>query len=177
MGDIFMAADESKIYHYFEQVKNKSIKLITASTFIELSYRQTKRLWKQYKTLGSKGLISKKRGMPSNRKISDKHRKNVAEIIASKYSDFKPGFATEMLEERHNIILSSETVRQIMIEHNLWFPRKGKGPIHQRRERRSCRGELLQTDASDHFWFENRGPRCHLYIIVDDATSEITDGY
>lgn len=172
-----MATDESKIHHYFEQVKNKSITLITASEFIRLSYRQTKRLWKEYKILGAKGLISKKRGKPSNRKLPKELRSKVAKIIAAKYSDFKPGFATEMLEERHNIILSSETVRLIMIEHNLWFPRKGRGPVHQRRKRRFCRGELLQTDASKHLWFEDRGPMCHFYIIIDDATSEITDGH
>jgi hypothetical protein len=64
-----------------------------------------------------------------------------------------------------------------MIEYKIWFPRRGKGPVHPRRERRACVGELLQTDASYHLWFENRGPKCHLYIIVDDATSDITDGY
>jgi len=64
-----------------------------------------------------------------------------------------------------------------MIEYKIWFPQKGKGTVHPRRERRACVGELLQTDASYHLWFEDRGPKCHLYIIVDDATSEITDGY
>jgi hypothetical protein len=177
MGDVFMSINESKIHHYFEQVKKKHLTLVNAAGFLQLSYRQTKRLWKQYKTLGIKGLASKKRGAPSNRKISGERRSEIAEIIVRKYSDFKPGFATEMLKERHNIVLSSETVRQIMIEYNIWFPRKKKGTVHQRRERRLCIGELVLTDASDHLWFENRGPRCHLYIIIDDATSEIIDGY
>jgi hypothetical protein len=177
MGDIFMSINESKIHHYFEQVRNKYIKLITASEFLQLSYRQTKRLWKEYKISGAKGLVSKKRGSPSNRRISDEKRGEIAEIIASKYRDFKPQFATEMLQERHNIVFSSETIRKIMIEYKIWFPRKRKCKVHQRRLRRLCVGELVLTDASDHLWFEDRGPRCHLYIIIDDATSEITNGY
>jgi hypothetical protein len=177
VGDILINANVNKIQHYFDQVKIKSITLCLAAEFIGLGYRQTKRLWKKYKKLGINGLISKKKGKPSNRKIPEKRRNDIAAIIAKNYSDFKPGFASEMLKERHNINLSSETVRQIMIEHLIWFPRKGKKAVHQRRERRLCRGELLQTDASDHAWFENRGPKCHLYIIIDDATSEITDGY
>jgi len=32
-------------------------------------------------------------------------------------------------------------------------------------------------DASDHKWFEDRGPRCHLHLLVDDATSKIYGGY
>jgi hypothetical protein len=177
MGGILMSIDESKIHHYFEQVKNKSITLVMAAGFIRLSYRQVKRLWKQYKKFGLEGLISKKRGKPSSRRIPEQHRCEIAGIISSKYPDFKPGFATEKLEELHGIILSPETIRQIMIEHHIWFPRTGKGQVHPRRERRACIGELLQTDASHHLWFEDRGPKCHLYIIVDDATSEITDGY
>ena len=148
-----------------------------AAGFIKLSYRQVKRLWKEYKSLGEKGLISKKRGKSSSRRIPKECRDEIAGIIASNYPDFKPGFATEKLEELHGIVLSHETIRQIMIEHQIWFPRKGKGPVHPRRERRACIGELLQTDASYHLWFEDRGPKCHLYIIIDDSTSEITDGY
>lgn len=177
MGGIFMSADESKIHHYFEQVKNKSITLAAAARFMQLGYRQAKRRWKEYKLLGFEGIISKKRGKPSSRRISDERRDEIARIISDKYFDFKPGLATEKLEELHGIVLSSETIRQIMIEYKIWFPRKGKGPVHPRRERRLCIGELLQTDASYHLWFENRGPKCHLYIIIDDATSEITDGY
>lgn len=148
-----------------------------AAEFIQRSYRQVKRLWKEYKTLGNKGLISKKRGKPSSRRIPEKRRAEIAEIIASKYWDFKPGLATEKLEEIDEIVLSSETIRQIMIEYRIWLPRKGKGSVHQRRERRECIGALLQTDASQHLWFEDRGPKCHFYIIIDDATSEVTDGY
>jgi hypothetical protein len=177
MGDIFMSIDESKIHHYFEQVKNKSITLVMAAEFIRLGYRQIKRLWKEYNKFGINGVISKKRGKPSSRRIPEQRRSEIAGIISSKYPDFKPGFATEKLEELDGIALSSETIRQIMIEYKIWFPRKGKGPVHPRRERRSCVGALLQTDASNHLWFEDRGPKCHLYIIIDDATSEITDGY
>ena len=31
-------------------------------------------------------------------------------------------------------------------------------------------------DASDHDWFEGRGPRCHLHLLIDDATSKILGG-
>jgi|ERR1700722_430363 len=177
MGGILMSTNESKIHHYFEQVKEESISLRTAAEFIHLSYRQVKRLWKEYKRLGVEGLISKKRGKPSSRRISEGRREEIAKIISEKYPDFKPGLASEKLEELDGIILSSETIRQIMIEHKIWFPRKGRKAIHPRRERRAYVGELLQTDASYHLWFEERGPKCHLYIIIDDATSEITDGY
>jgi hypothetical protein len=40
---------------------------------------------------------------------------------------------------------------------------------YQPRERRACRGELIQIDGSDHPWFEERGPRCTLLVYIDDG--------
>jgi len=177
MGGIFMSLQESNMHHYFEQVKKKLITLLAASRFIGISYRHAKRRWKEYKKTGATCLISKKRGQASSRRISDERRSEIAGIISHNYADFKPKFANEKLAERHGIFLSSEIIRQIMIEHKIWFPCKKSCNVHQSRPRRLCRGELLLTDASDHLWFEDRGPKCHLYIIVDDATSEITTGH
>jgi hypothetical protein len=177
MGKIFMDERESNIYHYFQQVENKRLTLIKASKLIGLGYRQTKRLWKAYKTQGIHGIISKKRGAKSNRSFSLSFKQEILMIIASKYTSCKPGFVTEKLEANEGIRVSDETVRQLMIEQHLWIPHRSKKQIHQRRDRKECLGELAQTDASDHLWFEKRGPRCHLHLIVDDATGKIMGGH
>jgi hypothetical protein len=43
------------------------------------------------------------------------------------------------------------------------------------RERRACFGELVQIDGSDHDWFEGRGPRCSLLVLMDDATGQLME--
>ena len=45
------------------------------------------------------------------------------------------------------------------------------------KEKTRVRSELLQADASDHDWFEERGPRCHLHLFIDDATSKLEGGH
>ncbi len=56
----------------------------------------------------------------------------------------------------------------------LWTPRRQRIPkIHQPRNRRSCLGELIQIDGSDHAWFEDRAPACTLLVFIDDATSRL----
>lgn len=172
-----MSLDESNIHHYFEQVKKRLITLIQASEYLNISYRHAKRLWNGYKKAGVLGIISKKRGQPSNRKIPNERRAEIAGIISVNYHDFKPKFAAEKLYERHGITISKETTRQIMTEYEIWFPSKKRYNPHQTRPRRRCRGELILTDASDHLWFEERGPQCHLYITIDDSSSEIISGH
>jgi len=159
------------------KVKEKQILLKTASKLMCLSYPQTKRLWARYKEKGPKGLISKKRGRISNRAISQEERKRIVKIISHHYESCSPLFISEKLAQYHSIKYSSEFIRQLMIEYKLWFPKKRKANIYQRRTRREMEGDLIQVDASDHDWFEGRASRCHLHLLVDDATSKIVGGY
>ena len=76
--------------------------------------------------------------------------------------------------ERHQIVLTKETVRRIQIAAGLWIPRKLRPPkIQQPRTRRACVGELIQIDGCEHHWFEDRAPMCTALVFVDDATSRL----
>ena len=44
---------------------------------------------------------------------------------------------------------------------------------HGWRPRRSCRGELVQWDTSEHDWLEGRGEKLYLIAMIDDATGEL----
>jgi transposase len=159
------------------KVKATQITLKQAAREMNISYPQSKRLWSRYKKEGPKGLISRKRGVKSNHAVPKEERKKIVRIISEHYQDCKPLFISEKLEQHHGIKYSSEFIRQVMIEYHLWFPKANKAKRHPRRIRRASEGELLQGDASDHDWFEGRGPRCHLHLFVDDATSKIAGGW
>lgn len=146
-----------------------------ASETLKLSLRQTKRLTKRYKYQGAEGLIHLNRGKPSNRRMSDKIKNAVREIIVrEEFNGFGPTLLQETLEEEYGIKLSREWLRIKMIEEGRWQPKKvKKNKAHPRRKRRSRRGELIQLDGSYEYWFEDRGFRCCLLVMIDDATSEI----
>jgi len=174
MGEIFMSSKEVDRYTIMEEVSKGKLKLVQAAPLINLSYRQTKRLWKRYCESGKKGLISLKRGKLSNNRTAKEIEDRVVALIKERYIDFGPTFTSEKLEEEHFIVLSKEKIRQLKIGVGLHTPKKAKSVrIHQRRIRRSCEGELIQIDGSPHAWLEDRGPKCTLLLAVDDATSKI----
>jgi len=141
---------------------------------LEVSVRQVKRLKRSYVEAGIDGLISKKRGQASNRRIAPDVLARAVELIGTRYSDFGPTLAAEKLREQHGVPLSVETVRKLMVAHGYWKPRRAsKAQVHQMRDRRGQRGELIQIDGSPHDWFEGRSPRCCLLVFIDDATSEL----
>ena len=111
---------------------------------------------------------------PGNHQILQVVKYKVIRTIDECYKDFGPTLAREKLEERHNLVLSTETVRQLMILNRLWVAKpKKRHPLHMRRPRRAAFGELIQMDASFHNWFEERGPKCALLVLIDDATSRV----
>lgn len=145
-----------------------------AAVRLGISARQVKRLKRRMLDEGVGGLLSKKRGQPSNRRIAADVLAQAVALIGQHYGDFGPTLACEKLEERHGIRLSVETVRQAMLKAGIWRARRGAGArVHAMRTRRPRRGELIQIDGSPHDWFEGRAPRCCLLVFIDDATGEL----
>ena len=93
------------------------------------------------------------------------------ELVRSRYADFGPTLATEVLLEKDGVKVSRETLRKWMVEDGLWLSRKQRRVFHQPRLRRESYGELIQIDGSEHRWFEDRGAPCSLLVFIDDATS------
>lgn len=176
MEIIKMTKQELKKGEIMEKILEGTLDKQKASNILNLSLRQIHRLYKRYIEEGVTGLAHKNRGKSSNRKISFSTRKYVLKLIKSKYFDFGPQLIKEQLEESHNLCLSREWLRQLMIEQNLWKVNKRKNlPFYQRRERRSKEGELIQIDGSYEKWFENRAAKCCLINMIDDATGKLKE--
>jgi len=121
---------------------------------------------------GDGAIIHGLRGQPSTHKIEEKIEKRAITIIGREYADFGPTLASEYLAREHRITASRETVRQWMLRAGLWKRRKQRiEEVHVWRRRRSCFGELVQWDTSDHDWLEGRGERIDLIGMIDDASS------
>jgi hypothetical protein len=185
---IQMTVKEAERLSVMRQIDKKILTIEKASEELGISIRQTKRIRKNYLVDGEKGLVSRKRGRQSNRKISDTTKSEIMALVTTTYEGFGPTLASEKLEERHQLKISNETLRKWMIELGSYRPKKRKEQrVYQRRTRRSRFGELLQGDGSPHAWFEDRGEKCVFLQFVDDATghttvgrfvsTETTDGY
>lgn len=173
-GTISMSSKEIERIPVLEKLMHKQIKQRQAALMLNLSIRQIRRLAKRYKRLGPAGVPHQLRGTISNRRIPEKEIESVLEIIRQHYSDFSITLAYEKLTEYHRVAFSRETLRQAMIEAELWRVKKRKYfSIHPLRERRSCEGELIQLDGSPYDWFEGRAPNCTLLVFIDDATGKL----
>ncbi len=169
-----MTIKEADRFRLFKEHAEKRITLMEISKLLALSYRHVLRLKKLYILHGAEGFISKKR-KNQNRAFDASLHHQILSLINELYYDYGPTLIAEKLGEKHQIKISKEAVRTLLIKNGLWkVKQKKEVKIHPRRKRRSCFGELEQMDGSPHDWLEDRGPRCTLLLAVDDATSKLT---
>lgn len=171
---VTLTVKEQKRLHVLNELEAGRITNRKASELIGVTERHIYRLKAKYRIEGAKALEHGNRGRESPRRIPDAIRAQVVNLVREKYRGFNDHHLTELLRERHDILLSRSTVRRLRQEVGLASPRKRRAPKHRsRRERYPRRGMLLQIDGSDHDWLEGRGPGLTLIAAIDDATGEI----
>ena len=169
-----MSKKELTRVEIMKRLDEKRMRQKEGAEMLGVSARHVRRLLKAYRQAGEKGLVSRRRGRSSNHQISPEILTRARDLLFERYADFGPTLAHEKLTEEHDLHISRERVRQLMIAEGLWKVKKLKRPpVHQMRERRACFGELVQIDGSPHAWFEDRGPQCTLLVFIDDATGRL----
>src|ERR1035437_6405837 len=148
------------------------IKWWQAAEMIGISERQMRRWKKRYEASGFDGLLDRRRGVASSRRVPKVQAEQVVTLYREQYFDLNVRHFHEKLREEHQIGLSYTWVKQALQAAGL-VKRKAKRGVHRkRRERRPLPGMMLHIDGSHHQWFQDE--RWHdLIVILDDATSEI----
>ncbi|MGO9493171.1 MAG: ISNCY family transposase [Terracidiphilus sp.] len=148
------------------------IKWWQAAELIGISARQMRRWRKRLEEQGPKGLLERRLGTPSHRRIPKKQAEKVLGLYRDKYFDLNVRHFHEKLGEEHQIGLSYTWVKQALQAAGLVKRKARRGVHRKRRERRPLPRMMLHIDGSHHQWFQDK--RWHdLIVILDDATSEI----
>ena len=150
----------------------KKISWGQAAYIAHLSDRQLRRLRWRYETYGYDGLLDRRRGVPSERRVPLALAEKVLCLYREKYYDLNVLHFHEKLQEQHGIALSYTWVKLALQGAGLVAKERKRGVHRKRRERRPLPGMLLHIDGSKHRWFQD--DRWYdLIVILDDATSEI----
>ena len=172
-----MKPHEIKRLHLIRQALEEKVSQKQAAEVAGLSPRQMRRLMKRVEAEGDRGILHRRRGQPSNRRIADKTKQKVLELFEKHYADYGPTLASEKLQERQQIEVHPETLRLWLRQARLPYKQRKAKPHRQWRPRRSCFGEMVQLDGSHHDWLEGRGPKLVLMGYIDDATSTVEAGF
>ena len=171
METLSMSVLERRRLTVFSRVKEQGISVAHAGRLLDLSERQSRRLWKRYRQKGDGGLIHALRGRPGNAGRGALKARALA-LYREKYLGFSAAHAAEFMAKAGLQVPRNTFWRWLKAAGLIAHPRKVRQ--HRcRRQRRSCVGELLQMDGSTHAWFGPDVPACVLFVMIDDASSRV----
>ena len=170
MDELRMSLRERIRLEALGRVKRGELKVGAAAELMEVSLRQGRRLWKRFKAEGAAGLVHGLRGRESNRRLPQELGNRIIKRHQEQYADFGPTLACEKLSEE-GMKLSPNTLTGLLKSRHLWQRRRRREKHRRRRERHESFGSMVQMDGSHHDWFEGRGGKCVLMVIIDDATN------
>jgi transposase len=138
---------------------------------LELSVRQFQRVKRRFATEGAAGLPHRLRGRPSPRRLGSAVLARAAWGLRETYAGLNDCHVTEKLQEVEGLRLSRSSVRRLRRALGLPPKRRRRGRSGRtRRTPEAQRGALVQLDASQFAWLEDRGPHLALHGAIDDAT-------
>jgi transposase len=143
-----------------------------AAEIIGISDRHMRRWRERYEEFGYDGLMDRRRGKPSAKRVPLAVVEQVLGLYRDRHGDLNVRHFQEKLSEQHGIELSYTWVKQALQGAGLVARGRKRGVHRKRRPRRPLPGMLLHIDGSRHRWFQDE--RWYdLIVILDDATSEI----
>ena len=161
-----------KIQEVILRAMAKKITWWQAAEILGMSDRHMRRLHWRYREHGYDGLLDRRVGKPSPKRVPLAVVEQVLGLYQEKYFDLNVRHFHEKLREQHQIRLSYTWVKKALQGAGLVRRERKRGVHRRRRERRPLPGMLLHIDGSRHRWFQD--DRWYdLLVILDDATSEI----
>ena len=150
----------------------KKISWWEAAEIIGVTDRTMRRWRERLDTHGYSGLVDRRKGKPSDRRVPVARVEEVLRLYRETYFDLNMRHFHEKLSAEHGIELSYRFVQKALQGAGLVARGRKRRKHRRRRERRPMPGMLLHIDGSKHQWFGDE--RWYdLIVILDDASSEI----
>src|ERR1041384_149405 len=159
--------DKLKVIH---NIINGHLTWNQAGQQLDLGRRQIGYLVARVRAEGNRGIIHRLCGRSSNRQVDAAILEQALSALHdSRYDGFGPTLANEKLNELYGLQVSTSALRRVMLQTELWTSRTYAFKHRSWRERRSCVGELVQLDGSDHDWVQGRRPSRVVGLYIDRA--------
>ena len=172
MQKLLVTMKDIQRYKVLKDVVDKKLKGIEAASLLNLTPVHISRLKNKLLKGGFEEILRKPPPMPPNQKISDIDVQRILKLRKELYYDFNIMHFMDKLHEIHKIPYCYESMRQLLIRHNLHQPKKKK-KVHRQRRRMPKAGMLVQMDSSQHYWLPLVEDQWWLIAMIDDATNEI----
>lgn len=152
------------------------LSMLEAGELLGMSERQFRRYRTRYEEEGVAGLIDRRLGKASPRRVADDTTEEMLLLYRERYFGWNVKHFHEHLVRDHNFPWGYTWTKAQLHAAGLVERAKRRGTHRRKRPRRPCEGMLLHQDGSRHAWLAGEPP-LDLIVTMDDATSTIYSAF
>jgi transposase len=150
---------------------------IEAAEVLGMSERHFRRLRDRYEAQGAEGIVDRRLGKASARRVPVDRIEWVVETYRTRYSDFTVKHYHEHLVRDHRFELSYTWLKTALQARGVVKPAPRRSAHRKKRPRRPLPGMLLFQDGSTHRWLVGRDRDLDLIATLDDASGELYSAF
>jgi transposase len=147
-----------------------------AAELLGVSERTFRRWTRRYEEEGESGLVDRRLGKASGRRVPVDRAEEVERLYRERYPGFTVKHFHEHLVKDHGFGWGYTWLKLHLQWAGVVAKAPRKGAHRRKRERRPLRGMMLHQDGSRHAWLEGEAP-LDLIVTLDDATGAIYSAF
>ena len=156
--------------------ERRELSAMEAGELLGCSERQFRRYRIRYEEEGLAGLIDKRLGKASEKRVPVDEIAWMLDEYRTRYLGWNVKHFHEQLKERHSFRWGYTWLKTQLHTAGLAERAKRRGAHRRKRPRKPCVGMMLHQDGSREAWLEGQ-PALDLIVTMDDATSEIYSAF
>jgi transposase len=145
---------------------------LEASELLGMSERQFRRYRARFEDEGEKGLLDRRLGKASSRRVPESERRRMLDLYREMYPGWNVRHFHDRLRSHHGFSWGYSWTKMQLQLAGLVERTVKRGPHRRKRERKPYAGMMLHQDGSRAHWLMG-APPLDLIVTMDDATSEI----
>ena len=152
------------------------LSMMEAGELLGMSERQFRRYRDRYEEDGLEGLIDRRLGKPSPKRVPEADRQLMLELYKGAYRGWNVRHFHEHLVRDHRFQWGYTWVKTQLHTAGLVERTKRRGAHRRKRERKPFEGMMLHQDGSRAAWLAGQ-PMLDLIVTMDDATSTVYSAF
>ena len=156
--------------------ERRELSMMEAGELLGMSERQFRRYRERFEEDGEAGLIDRRLGKPSPKRIAAGELDRMLELYRTTYRGWNVKHFHEHGMRDHQFAWGYTWTKTQLHTAGLVERAKRRGAHRRKRERKPCEGMMLHQDGSQHVWLEGQPP-LDLIVTMDDATSTIYSAF
>ena len=165
-----------KFRNVLSRWERRELSMMDAAELLGMSERQFRRYRDRLEEDGDAGLLDRRLGKASPRRIGAAEIAQMLELYRTVYRGWNVKHFHEHGMRDHKFAWGYTWTKTQLHAAGLVERAKRRGAHRRKRERKPCEGMMLHQDGSRHAWLE-RQPQLDLIVTMDDATSKIYSAF